>query len=231
MPAPTPAPAIAWPPAEPRAFDPRYDDGHCDRVLLLPTAETHPAGTYYLTSYEIVIGQVGYALSDRTQLSLTGTPPLTDEGVVPLDLSVKTVLLREEEVRVAAIGSLTGVLNLGEFSGFLGRVGGVAQLCLTQHCRSSVSVSSNWLLAGPASVVVSGAGAILRTSRLVAFLLEIDTLVPLGEPVGEANGAAGLAGLRLSGAAWGVDLGLARSVRTRDRQVLPVVVGTYRGLP
>lgn len=51
------------------------------RQHRVPTAETQPAGAVTLSSYDLVLYQLGYAVSDATQLTLTLTPPI--EGFVP----------------------------------------------------------------------------------------------------------------------------------------------------
>jgi hypothetical protein len=181
---------------------PRYRDAHQDRLLFAPTAETNPKGSFYATSYEIAFIQLGYALSDATQLSVTLTPPLGEAHVVPGDISVKTVLLREPHVSVAAIASASGIVGFEEFSGFLGRAGGVATFCVdAQECRLSFSMSSDIALIGPASLLFNGAGLSYRAGRIVSLIVELDSLIPLGEVVGEANGLLGGAGVRLSGRA------------------------------
>jgi hypothetical protein len=205
-----------------------------DRLLFAPTAETHPRGAFYATSYYIVLLQLGYALTDRTQLSVTATPPLGDEGVVPGDISLKTVLLRGPRVSVAAIGSASGILGFEEFSGFLGRAGAVATFCADPDgCRLSFSMSSNVALAGPASVLFNGVGVSYRAGRIVSLIAELDTLIPLAEPVGEANGLLGGAGVRLSGSAWGVDLALMRAGKARAEPsgFFPFLAASYRYVP
>jgi hypothetical protein len=213
---------------------PRYRDAHHDRLILLPTAETNPQGSFYLTGYEIVVLQVGYSLTDNTQVSLTMTPPLGDAGAIPGDLSVKTVLLREPHVSVAAIVSATGVVGFEEFSGFLGRAGGVATFCAdARECRLSFSMSSNLSLIGPASLLFSGAGVSFRAGRIVSLIAEVDSLIPLGEVVGEANGLVGAAGVRLSGRSWGVDLALLKAGKAHAdlSSFVPFLAATYRYVP
>src|SRR5215207_9903571 len=75
-------PAEVPPPAPATLAGPRYRDAHYDRILIAPTAETNPKGSFYATSYEIVLLQFGYAVSDFTQISITGTPPLGEEGII-----------------------------------------------------------------------------------------------------------------------------------------------------
>jgi hypothetical protein len=116
-PAPPPAPP---PPTRPAGYDaehdpdPRVENAHADRVMLLPTGYTHPAGTVYLSTYDIALLQAGYAISDAAQISLTGSPPLGDDQIFPLDLSLKVVVHRDRYVRVAGIGAVTGLVGLEE---------------------------------------------------------------------------------------------------------------------
>lgn len=213
---------------------PRFRDAHHDRLLIAPTAETNPSGSFYATSYEIILLQVGYAVSDHTQISLTATPPLGEEAVVPGDISIKTVVLREPHVSVAAIASASGIVGFEEFSGFLGRAGGAVTLCVEAHeCAFSISVGTSVALAGPASVWFNGVGVSWRVGRIVSLIAEVDTLVPLAEPVGEANGVLGGAGVRLSGRAWGVDLALMKAGKARAEasDLIPFVAATYRYVP
>lgn len=213
---------------------PRYRDAHHDRLVLSPTAETNPKGSFYLTGYEIVVLQMGYAVTDNTQISVTMTPPLGDAGAIPGDLSLKTVLLREPHVTVAAIASATGVVGFEEFSGFLGRAGGVVTFCADAHeCRLSFSMSSNLSLIGPASLLFSGAGLSFRAGRYVSLIAELDTLIPFGELAGEANGLLRAAGVRLSGRGWGVDFALLKAgkAHAESTNIIPFVAATYRYVP
>lgn len=213
---------------------PRRRDAHHDRLLIAPTAETNPKGSFYATSYEIVLLQLGYAVSDHTQISLTATPPLGDQAVIPGDISIKTVVLREPHVSVAAIASASGILGFDEFSGFLGRAGGAVTLCAeARECAFSISVGTSLALAGPASVWFNGVGVNWRVGRIVSLIAEVDTLLPLAEPVGEANGVLGGAGVRLSGRAWGVDLALLKAGKAREKasDLIPFIAATYRYVP
>jgi hypothetical protein len=200
-------------------------------VLLLPTAETHPAGTFYVSDYDIVLGQLGYAVSDRTQLTLTGAPPLGADHILPLDLSVKTVILREPTVSVALLGSASGLFGIPEINGVIGRAGGAVTLCQPAWtCRASFSFSSNIAMLGPASVVISGVGLVFHFDARFALLAELGTAVPLGPVVGQANGAAGGAGIRFSGRSFGVDLGLFQLGKAGEHRppLVPLLVFTWR---
>lgn len=203
-----------------------------DRVILVPTAETHPAGTWYLSSYEIVLLQAGYALGDRSQVTFTAAPPLGKDILIPVDLTLKQVLLRSRWARVAAMGSVSGLLGYNSGEALLGRVGAVTQLCLDDKCRSSVSTAVNLLLAGSTILFLDGVGAIFRTSDHVALLLELQSVLPLGGEAGNYNGIAGAGGVRFSGRSWGVDLALGAPLdRKTNVAIIPGIAVTYRFLP
>jgi hypothetical protein len=215
--APAPPPGSTRVPAE---------DPQADRGVLAPTAYTHPKGTFYFSDYEVAILQLGYAITDDTQITATGVPPLGEERVVFLDLTLKTMLHRGGLVRVAALGSTSGLgaKEIGVVG--VGRVGGVVQLCLERTCGSSVSLGSDLTLAG-VLLMANSAGGIFRVSRTVSFLAELDTLVPLGKDAGQINGGIAAGGLRLSGTNWGLDLSLLR-VLGSDGATLPLITLSYR---
>jgi hypothetical protein len=246
-PSPTAPPTASSPPPPPPSNDGRAPDGvarlaplsasarapaedpQADRGVLAPTAYTHPKGTYYVSDYELALVQVGYALTDDTQLSLTGVPPLGAERIVVLDITLKSTLYRGGLVRVAALGSTSGVggKEIGVFA--VGRVGGVVQLCLEDRCGSSLSLSSNMTLAG-VMLMVNGASGIFRVGRTMSLLAELDTLVPLGKDAGQINGAMGGGGVRLHWTNWGLDLTLMR-VLGASHVTLPILALTYRSVP
>jgi hypothetical protein len=196
----------------------------------MPTAETNPAGTVSFASYEIVILQVSYAPSDRTQVTLTGAPPLGEEQVAPLDITVKTVVVREPRVSLALMGSGSGIFGLEEGNGFIGRAGAVVTLCEPAWtCKLGLSVATNLVLLGPYSAALSGVGGSVRLGKLVSLVAEVDTAVPLGASIGQANGILGGAGVRLSKPSWGLDLGCFAGGKARaETFAAPWVVFTYR---
>jgi hypothetical protein len=205
------------------------EDPQADRGVLMPTAYTHPKGTTFVSDYELVLGQIGYAITDDTQVSFTGVPPLGAERVAFLDITLKSTLYRGGLVRVAALGSTSGLAakEIGVLG--IGRVGGVVQLCLEGRCESSLSLSSNMTLAG-VMLMVNGASGIFRVGRTLSFLAELDTLVPLGKDVGQINGAMGGGGVRFKGTNWGFDLTLMR-VLGAGNPTLPILALTYRSAP
>jgi hypothetical protein len=226
---PTAAPdqVIAVPGTSPA---PPEGEPHADRVVLAPTAYTHPRGTFFVSSYDVVVLQLGYALSDRTQVSVTATPPLGRPGEVRLallDATLKTALVRQGRVRAAALGSVSGVASNDPGLVLAGRAGAVVQLCLALPCTSSVSVSSNVLLLGPVLLMGNGLGAIMRAGPHLSFVAEADTLVPLGREAGAANGLLAGGGLRLHWTRFALDFSLLRAVGGA-RATVPVLAATYR---
>jgi hypothetical protein len=200
-------------------------------VVLLPTAYTHPKGTVFVSNYEIVVFQAGYAITDWTQISLTALP-LASESLTVLDLSLKTALVRTDLVRAAAIGSVSGVVGKEIGVVFLGRAGGVAQLCFGRRCDSSLSLSSNVALAGPLMLMVNGVGGILRASEHVSFVGELSTMVPLGTVGGEFNGGLLGGGLRLHYDHWAFDFSLLHALESdSSAATIPFLSVTYRSSP
>jgi hypothetical protein len=202
-------------------------DPQADRGVVLPTAYTHPKGTFFLSSYDLILEQLGYALTDDTQLSITGVPPL-GEPVAFVDLTLKTSLYRGRLVRIAALGSTSGVVapDLGVFG--VGRAGAVAQVCFQVQCEDSLSLSSNVTLAG-ALVMVNGVSGIYRMARMTSLLVELDTLVPLGNLIDGFGGALGSGGIRFHGTSWGLDLAVMHVLGRKT--TLPFVALTYRSTP
>jgi hypothetical protein len=224
------APVVTTLAATPSADGPARAPSHdpqADRGVLLPTAYTHPKGTYFLSTYDLVLEQLGYALTDDTQLSLTSIP-FVGEPVALVDLTLKTSLYRGQLVRIAALGSTSGIVapSLGVLG--VGRVGGVAQVCFQVQCEDSITLSSNVTLAA-ALVMVNGVGGIYRLSRMTSLLAELDTLVPLGNFVDGFGGALGSGGVRFHGTNWGLDLAVMHVLGRKT--TLPLVALTYRSTP
>jgi hypothetical protein len=199
-------------------------------VVLLPTAYTHPKGSFFMSAYDLVLLQVGYAFTDRTQVTLSGVPPLGAERVAFLDLSLKTAVARGPLVRAALLGSVSGLVARDFGILFVGRVGGVVQLCLRSSCGTSFTLSSNLTLAGPVLLMVNGVGGIARLTSRVSLLAEVATLVPLGTQLGQANGAAASGGFRIHARHFGVDLTLVHPF-SGSAPVIPFVAVTYRSGP
>jgi hypothetical protein len=219
----SPAQTLAVAPSAPTPRAPD-DDPQADRGVLMPTATTHPRGTLFVSDYDVLVVQIGYAVTDDTQLSLTAVPRLGQEQVTGLDVTLKTSLFRGARVRVAALGSASGGFAKDTPAVGVGRVGGVVQLCLEARCDSSLSMSSDVVLAG-ALIMANGVSGIFRVSPRLALLGELDTLVPLGNLVDGLGGALAGGGLRVLGAHWGFD---ATALRTFRGAWVPFLALTYR---
>jgi len=133
---------------------------------------------------------------------------LSREPVVPLDLTLQAVLVRSRRVRVAAMGSASAIFGLDEGEAALGRFGGVVQLCFDDACRSSVNTAANLVLAGRAARLGKRSGRHSSHEQSFAFLLELQSVLPISREGGEANVLAGAFGVRFSGKAWAVDIAL-----------------------
>jgi len=215
------APPFA-PPPRPPVVDPQGD-----RVLLLPTATTHPKGTFFFSNYELVVFQAGYAFTDSTQLSVTAIP-VPSESVTALDFSLKASLYRGGLVRAAAIGSASGVVGKEIGVAFLGRAGGVVQVCLARLCESSLSLSANALLVGTL-LMVNGAGGIWRVSPHVSLLAELATMLPVGTAGGQFNGGLLGGGVRLHYSHWGFDFSALHVLDSSDDvATIPFFAMTWR---
>jgi hypothetical protein len=203
-------------------------DANGDRVVLLPTARTQPKGFFTFSSYDVALLQAGYAITDRTQFTLTFTPPV--EGAMPLDLTLKTAFWRAPLVRLAALASISGLAGLGDVGAvFLGRAGAVADFCFRTDCASSITVGSDVTFAGAIMFMWNGAGMIWRASPRLALLAEADTLIPLGRVLGQVNGLLAWGGLRVPGRTWSFDATLGYSPRVDDKPVvLPLLVLSFR---
>lgn len=198
----------------------------------MPTAYTHPEGTFYVSSYEIVMLQVGYAFSDDAQISLTGLPPISEDILVPLDLTVKWRFFEEGLARFAFLGSVTGLFGLDEGDFVVGRVGGVGQMCFSEACTSSLNFGTTALLAGPATILATGLGLIGELTSWAHLLVEADLLTPLGTEATQFNGLAGSAVIRFPARSWALDLGAIASLDAAGgNQAIPWLAVGYRFLP
>jgi len=219
-------------------------DANADRVLLVPTAETHPEGTLFMTVYEIVVPSIGYALTDDVQVSVTG---LTDfEASGAFELRVKANVLRTRAVRVSLGTSLDYFFAdpedqddpAAESDFLLGRADAVVQLCFEEACRSSLSSAAT--VAAPAQnelifPVAIGAGVTIQGSALVSLLLEYGAILNAADDFDLLPLPLHLVsyGMRLTWSRqWALDLGFARSLSPqRSVRTTPPGLFDVLGLP
>jgi hypothetical protein len=220
--------------------DVRYHDANVDRVVLGSTAETQPKGTFFVSDYEILLLQVGYAITDSLQVSVSGVPPIVQGQPFFVDLGLKLNVARGKLFRAALTGAFDTVTSgSGSDSGpfFGGRLGAIGQLCFERNCRSSVSFNAGTLLTSgvnEALPVYGTAGFIVN----VSLLFEPAMMGAVGAGSGMVSSGAVFAadyGVRLAGKNFGVDFTFIEPVATTMGSVdnpfylgFPFVTFTYR---
>lgn len=250
----------AAPPAEDRAADvsrevsERHTSAHADRVLLAPTAETHPGGTLFASSYELVIVEAGYAFSDRLQAEITGVPFVPSEFAIA-ELTLKANVLRSRWLRAAVLTSMAWVSARsgddpdadasGRRQMVFGRVGATLQLCFELRCRTSLSVSSTVFAHAETDLlwpIGMGAGFTARLNDTFSLLIETTGIFNASKDFGVIPLPLFVLGYALrinSSRHWALDLGFVRPMQSDDaRRVggpdildvlgVPVYAFTYR---
>ena len=155
-------------------------DPNIDRGFLTPTAETQPAGTFTLTSYELALVGATVGLTDRLQLSVIALLPELGEGGPERAwaATIKWQVLRRGLLRLSVMGGM-GYEEEGlpeeqrpadrsdprrrTYNPLLGTVGSV---CLTLDCHSMFSLNTH--LRG-----IVGAQGWRRTEALVSASLAL----------------------------------------------------------
>ncbi|MCK4980266.1 MAG: hypothetical protein KAS62_07710, partial [Candidatus Delongbacteria bacterium] len=82
-------------------------------LFIMPSAETNPKGSSYLSNYELLYMNVGHSFSDDLHVSLGFLFPITSEFIShgPMTLGLKQRLLCEpEKYNVSLMGSYTFAL-------------------------------------------------------------------------------------------------------------------------
>jgi len=200
----------------PPAADVRALSAHADRVVLMPTAETHPAGTLFFDGYEIVVAGAGYALTDDVQASITFASDFS--STVFVDLSCKGNLLRSRYLRLAAAASLDYAHGEQDELPF-GRATGIAQLCADPGCRSSLSLGFTLVAHDAPDTIVPlglGAGFIAHVGGDFDMLLEYSAVLNAGRELDLIDLPVYLLayGARMSGNRhWALDVTLLRPLR------------------
>jgi hypothetical protein len=213
----------------------RSHDAHADRVVLFPTAETHPQGSFFISSYELVLIQLGYALTDDFQMSALFLPPIVRDQPFFFSPTFKLNVVRSDHGNVALLGGFDFVIDDDDGT-VLGRLGAAGQLCVDVACDSSVTLNAHgWTELGErqGTIVLLGAGGLFRASELVSLMIEPSYGLLLQD--GEVNTPEGFLlsyGVRLSGKQFGFDLTFVRPFveDISDELILgiPFVVASYR---
>jgi hypothetical protein len=223
----------------------RHSDAHADRVVLVPTAETQPQGTFYASSYDVLLLSAGYAPTDRMQSSLTGT---TDGKNAFAELSLKANLLRSRFLRLSLQSSIDYLRGRNSGGLIFGRAGGTAQICFELACRSSLSLHAMAVIHDEPDTILPmgfGAGFTARISSDVSALLEYSMLINASRNLPLVTLPVYLAGygVRISThPSWALDITFLRRMRS-DEQIrigsvgvfqllgVPLLAFTYRAKP
>ncbi len=190
-------------------------DANADRVILMSTAETHPAGTFFFTDYELVLLQFGYAITDQFQIALTGLPPLVEDQPYFFDLTAKLNLTRGPVFRAAAMGAFELVFDDDGDALYGFRAGGVGQFCFVATCQSSVSINLFTFFNDDIDdyfPVIASAGLSAHLSDLFSILVEPIYAFVIGDRTVGLDGFILNYGIRLSGDVWGLDITLIRPI-------------------
>jgi hypothetical protein len=217
--------------------DVRYADANSDRVIVLSTAETHPAGTFYFSDYEVALLQIGYAVTDSVQVSFTGIPPMFTDQPYFFDVTAKVNLLRGDVFRAAlqVAGDVVVSPKSDPSTVFGVRAGAIGQFCITPGCFSSLTLNAGTLLNNKSNEVVPvymAAGLLIHVSDLVKLMVEPTYAVVVGN--GHVDGPAGFIlnyGIRLSGKHFGFDLAFVRPFGSDTGNLVmgvPLITFTYR---
>jgi hypothetical protein len=153
-----PAVAAAPPAAVPPPIDPgQLADPNIDRALLFPTAQTQPAGSVVLTSYEVIVLGATVGITNRLQLSAVALlPELGEWGPERAwAATLKWQVLRKSLFRLSVMGGL-GYEEDGlpdeqrpadhsdprkrTYNGLGGVVG---SLCASEDCHSLLSLNAH----------------------------------------------------------------------------------------
>lgn len=235
--APTTTEALDAAPTRP---DIRDADANADRVVLLPTAETHPKGSLYFSAHELIFWQLGYALTDRIQATVTTWPVIVKDQPFFIDGAIKANLYRSNLARLAVAAGVTYVsseLDSVNNTASVGRLAAIGQLCLTEGCWTSlVGGVSGWipLSHGTGSLYSAGLGLTAKISKHVGFLLEFDSGAAYDGELRFAEGGLVNYGVRFSGKNIGVDLSMIKpTFGGPDELVMgvPWLSFTYRSDP
>jgi hypothetical protein len=218
-------------------------DSKIDRAFLLPTAQTHPAGSITFNDYELFFVGVTYGVTDDFQITGTTLVPITDETPFMGILSGKYRVPVGDRLRLAGqasviLGNPDWSLDDDDASATAYTLGGIASYCLDEGCGSlaSLSVTSMFSPAAEDSAgFIYGASIIQRLNRRVKLMFELDSLaVKVGDEWETADGALLSYGLRFYSGEISGDIGFIKPVGGDgdDDFVmgLPFVNFTYRAL-
>lgn len=228
------------PPEESTVDQGVLNDANAGRGWLAPTALTEPGGTWSISSYELFLISIGYAVNDQLSISATTIPPLTTDFPLWLLFHAKYQALKAGKVRAAVQGAVTYFAfndsSTTNDSFTAGELGGAVTVCIDDECNSHLSgfLGAGFARDTNSSLPFVGAATLVaRLGKRVKFVTEVDSAFIAGDVNDVANGALFWYGLRFTSRNIGVDLGFVRPIGVADSGFvlgLPVVTFSYRGI-
>jgi len=153
----------------------RYDDpNHCS-LLFMPSAETNPKGTWYISDYELLFMNVGYSPVDDLHIS-TGflfpiVPEMLTEGPISFGAKFRTIG-EPYKYNMSVMGSFTTILDEPN--------AGIITYGAAYNYYLSPATTANFYMGGLTSTETAGMESIFsfglaltfRTSESSKFLIE-----------------------------------------------------------
>jgi hypothetical protein len=208
------------------------EDPLADMVLLTPTAEVQPSGTWYFANYGLFGFQVGQSFG-RVQISglaILAVPLLT----LGAGVSAKVAIVREGRLRFAVNPSALAASIYGDRFVVLSAAG-IVDLCLDEAChsRASLGVAALHDTSVPKQDPTRSRLGARGSATLTCRLGERTKLLLLGERLVGATSLEELSntqvgvGLRLFWARFALDVGVI-AARQSEFIPLPMLTMTRR---
>jgi hypothetical protein len=222
------------------------DDAHAGHTWLAPTALTSPAGSWSISSVELLLIGGTYAITDRLEVgAMTFLPAGQFDGVA--------LGWGHAKMRVVDAGNVHGALRLDGIYTYEGMdhyedvarseaiaaASAVVTVCIDDACRSHASASGGVVFAGASDDEVPFAGAlstVIAVSKRMKLVFELDAGYTANDPHATPYGVLAWAGVRLATPRLGIDLGVAKPICDNcvddDFKLgIPFLAATYRSLP
>jgi hypothetical protein len=153
----------------------KYDDPNHNSLLFMPSAETNPKGTKYISSYELFYINTGYAPVENLHISLGFLFPIVPEMITegPVSIGVKYRTVTEPyKFNMSVMGSYTTVFQHSD-------IGLITYGTAYNYYFDSKTTANLYFggltttkTAGMESIFSFGLGLTFRTSESSKFLVE-----------------------------------------------------------
>ena len=153
----------------------RYNDPNHNTLFIIPSAETNPKNTGYLSNYELFYMNVGYVPVENLHLSVGFLFPITPEFISegPLSIGAKYRLAHQaNKFNISVLGSYTFSLD-HDYTIFT--FGGAANYYLSPILSGNIYIGT---MLNPQSdnsknkMLTYGLGVSLRTGESSKFIIE-----------------------------------------------------------